>query len=287
MQSKSLTLFKVLLNRFHPGTGESFLQALPQDEAKEILKKNVSSEDPSMALTWQQDLITRTHYSWLAPFIQQLPKEIQGPVIASLPEPQSSKLRSFLKIKHSLAPLPLPIKNFLINQLFQKWNPKEILPRQYLPPSPLSPLLELSKANLVELIDFLAMHDLAEAIRHIVDKKNLKLIYNCLSPQKQQYLRLCLHQKEKIAAPKLEIEKWNGDPQILETLLHRRGMFRLGKALCGQHPLFIWHLTHTLDTGRGTSLSKYYHEETIPNITPYLVQQLLFVYNFLKKKSVA
>lgn len=284
MQSKSSTLFKVLLNRFHPGIGETFLHNLPSEEAKEIIKQNVSSEDPSGMLSWERDIIAKTHYSWLASIVRQLPKELHAPMAGSLPEPQCSKLKTYLKIKTSDSPSPI-FKNFLIHQLFQKWNPIDLLPHQYLPQTPLSFLLDLSKEQLVELIDFLALHDLAEAIRHIVDKKNLKTIYQCLSPKKQQYLRACLHLKEKIAAPKLEIEKWDGNQEKLNSLLHRRGMFRLGKATCGQTPQFIWHLTHILDVGRGTVILNYYHEEPIPKVTPYLVQQLQFVNNFLKQKS--
>lgn len=286
MQPKSATFFKVLINRFHPGIGESFLHNLSQDEAKEITKQNIASDDPSVALTWEQDLITNTHYSWLAPIIQKLPSELQAPTAASFPEPQSSKLKAFLKIKSSQTPAP-PVKNFLLDHVFHKWNPQDILPRQYLPQSPLSYLLDLSKEQLVEIIDLLAMHDLAESIRHIVDKKNLKKIYQCLTPKKQQYLRACLHQKEKIAAPKFEIEKWDGDPQKLETLLHRRGIFRFSKSLCGQSSQFMWHLTHILDIGRGTALLKYYQQDPIPNVTPYLIQQLQFVNNFLKPKSAS
>lgn len=285
MQPKSSILFKVLLNRFHPGTGESFLQNLPPSEAKEIINQNVTSTDPSVALTWKQDLLTQTHYSWLAPVIQQLPQFLQGAAAASLSEHQSSRLKSLLKIPLPAAPLSPPLKNFLIDQLYQKWNLKEILPREYLPQTPLSSLLILSKSELVELIDFLALHDLSEALRHIVNTKNLKKIYSCLTPKKQQYLRVCLHQKERVAAPKLEIDKWDGSPQEFEAMMHRRGMFRLGKAVSGQDPQFMWHLTHILDTGRGAALAKYYQKNAIPDVTPYLAQQLLFVMNFLKKKS--
>jgi hypothetical protein len=129
------------------------------------------------------------------------------------------------------------------------------------------------------------MHDLSESIRHIVDKNQLKAIYNCLSPRKQQFLRMCLHQKEKITAPKLEIGRWDGDKKKLEQILHKRGLLRLGKALCGQHPQFFWYITRTFDTGRGAALARYYQEEPIPEISPLLIQQVLSLINFLKLKD--
>jgi hypothetical protein len=287
MQSKSSILFKVLLNRFHPGVGATYLKSLSQDEVNEITKQTTTSQDPTAVLTWPQDLIARTHYSWLAPVVQSLPHSLQAHAVAALPEPQASGLRSLLKLSKVPTILSPSIKAFLIGQLYRKWQPQEALPLQYLPPTQLSPLLSLSKAELVEAIELLAMHDLADAIRHIVDKKYLKAIYQCLTPQKLSFLRVCLHKKEKIAAPKLDIEKWDRSPNTLNNLLHRRGMLRFGKALCGQSPFFVWHLVHTLDTGRGTAISQHYRQEEIPGITPLLMQQVISLINFLKPKSDA
>lgn len=285
MPPKCSILLKVLVSHFHPGAGESFFKGMPKEMIKDVLRQNVVLDDPAIALTWPEDVIAHTHYSWLAPLIQQVPQPLQASMVAALPEPQSSRLKSYLKIATAPTSLAESVKRFLIYRLCHQWQLHAILPRQYLPPSELIPLLELSKGELVELIDFLAMHDLAESIRHIVDKKNLKSIYLCLTPKKQQYLRLCLHQKEKIATPKLEIDKWDGDVDKLNLMLHRRGMFRLGKALCGQHPHFMWHITHILDTGRGSALSKHYQEKEIAGVTPFLVQQVLALLNFLKKKG--
>lgn len=286
MHAKNAILFKVLINRFHPGSGDSFLQKLPQDEAQEILNQSISIDDPSYFITWETDLISNIHYSWLVPIIQQLNPSLRSPTIAALPESQSSKLKSVLKLKSIPKHLSVPVKEFLVHQLFRKWAPpQDLIPRQYLPKSSLSTLLDCSKSQIVDLIDMLAMYDLAETIRHIVDKKNLKWIYQHLPQKHQQFLRVCLHQKEKIVTPKLEINSWNDDPKKLESMLHVRGILRLGKALCGQHPQFIWHLTHILDTGRGAAIAKHYQEQVVPNITPHLVQQLQLAINFLKKKS--
>lgn len=287
MQSKSSTFFKVLINRFHPGINPAFYKCLPPEDVKDATMAITSSQNTSLAFTWSQRLISKTHYSWLIPYIEKLPNNIKGLVIAALPEVQSKGISKLLKIPPVNVQLSPQIKSFLIDQLYLKWQPEEALPPEFLPPSNLSELLELSKAELVDLIDLLAMHDLTEAIKHIVDKKNLKAIYFCLSPEKQKFLRLCLHKREKLAAPKLDISKWNGSQEQLNTILHRRGMLRLGKALCGQSRQFLWNLVHILDTGRGQTISEYYQEEQIPGVTPILVQQVLSVINFLKPKSDA
>jgi len=194
------------------------------------------------------------------------------------------KLAKILKLDKIPAKLASPIKSFLLKQLFLKWQPTAT-PKEYLPQSTIAPLLELSKPQLVELIDFLALHDLTYAIRHTVDKKNLKILYDCLTPQKLQYLRILLHKKEEIVATKIDIEKCRKDPEEFQLVLHRRGMLRLGKALCGQNPQFIWHVTHTLDTGRGTTISNYYQNDPIAGVTPLLIQQIIAILDFLKPKS--
>lgn len=277
--------FKVLLNRFHPTSGETILKSLPQVEAKEIFKQLLTSPDAAAAIGLAEELISRTHYSWLVPVIQKMPKELQGITVAALPEPQSSKLKHFLNLKHLPVSLAPSVKSFVLNQLYVQWRPQEALPLAYLPPSPLQALLQFSKHDLVELIDFLSLYDLSDAIRHIVDKKYLKKIYFYLDAHKQQFLRICLHKNEKITVPKLNIEKWDGNSESLKHLLHKRGLFRLGKTLCGQSPLFVWHLIHILDTGRGATLLSYYKEAEIPGITPILLQQILAVVNFLNLKG--
>lgn len=285
MQSKTSAFFKVLINRFHPGINPAFFKSLPSDGVKEAFAETTASQDTSTAFTWPGDLISRTHYSWLAPHIEMLPEGLKDPVVNALPDVQFKGIRKLLKLKSPRMQMTPDVKAFLLGRLYQQWQPKDALPPQYLPHSLLSGLFSLSKAELVDLIDLLAMYDLAEAIRHIVGKRHLKALYFCLSVQKQQFLRICLHKKEKLATPKLDIEKWDGSKEHLTALLHRRGMLRLGKALCGQSRQFLWNIVHTLDTGRGNALAEYYQEDQIPGVTPLLIQQVISVINFLKPES--
>lgn len=282
MPSQSAIIFKILLNRFNPGAGPATLKCLPKEEAKEILAQTTSSTDINSALFWARNIISRTHYSWLAPVVKTLPHVLQPSTVASLPKHQSEKLQSYLKLTPPKNTLPTSIQSFLLEKLYHHWQPKDAIPIEFIPPSKLKDLLKLSKNDLVNFIDFLALHDVADAIRHIVDKKYLRNIYECLTPQQQQYLRLCLQNKEKLTAPKLDIEKWDGNAESFHNILHKRGMLRLGKALCGQTALFLWHLIHILDTGRGNTLLQHYQTSEIPHITPLLVQQVLSLINFLK-----
>jgi len=65
--------------------------------------------------------------------------------------------------------------------------------------------------------------------------------------------------------------------------LHRRGIMRLGYALSGQHPDFIWHLSHRLDIGRGRLLKKNNFKNEIAGVTMPLQQQVANIINFINK----
>lgn len=285
MSPKSALLFKVLLNRFHHGAGETALKNIPKEEINEVLAHKIDSDDASAALHWTKDLIGRVHYSWLAPAVLQMPPSIQKSVAASFSERQSKGLQKVLKFDALPASVAPSVKRFLLDRFFHHWNLEGVLPLSFLPPSPLKPLLDMNKDELVLLIDYLSLYDVAEAVRHIVDKNRLKAIYRALTPDEQAYLRVCIHKKERIASPKLNMEKWDGDPEKLRIILHRRGMFRLSKAISGQSKEFLWHLVHILDTGRGKTVEEEYEEKEVPGITPFLIQQLKGVLDYLKNKS--
>jgi hypothetical protein len=287
MQAKSSIMLRVLLSRYHQGAPEAFLGALPKEDVKEVISQEVISQDPAQAILHSKEVIQKIHYSWLVPVVKEFSPKMQPLIVHALPKGTSLSLTNSLKFPPTVQPLPVPIRLYLINILCEHLKVNSVLPPAFLPQTSLSPLINFKKRQLVELIDFLGLYDLADEIRHIVDKKYLKAIYKCLSIKKQHFLRICLHQKEKLSTSRIGLDRWNGDCQQMEKLLHRRGVIRLGYALSGQHPDFFWHIMHRLDTGRGNILAKYYTKEDIPGVTSALTQQVLSLMNFFKKMSEA
>ncbi len=286
MQPKSAVFMKVLINRFHKGSLQSLLGCFPTEEAKEIANVDVPSNDPSIGLKTASEKISSIDYTWFLPSLQKLSKNAQQTVAAAFPEPHSSKLLQALNLPSS-AETPSPIvKNFLLLKCYKNLpGASEVLPKQYLPQTPLSLISSMNKRELVEVIDFLGLHDLADELKHVVDQKTLKNVYACLNAKEQQYLKYCIRQKEKVVLPSLGIERWSGNVDKLKSVLQSRGIIRLGKALSGENPDFIWHVAHNLDSNRGQTLLKYYSEKPLTNITPALAQQTLNVINILKKKE--
>lgn len=285
MKSKEPIFLKVLLNKYHPGQEGAFLKSLPKEEAEQVAKQPQTSNNPSDIFTWPEFLISRTHYSWLAPILQNMPPSLQPSILSALPENTIQGLQKLTELTPQSATLSTPAKSFLIQQLYRKWSPVEAVPVEFLTKTSLSPILNLNKRELVQLIDFLGLYDLVDSIRHIVDKKYLKAIYVALTPEKQEFVRSLLHKKEKVTSPKIEFSKWDSQADSLNDMLHKRGLVRFTKALCGQDPDFLWHITHILDTGRGKTISQNVAEKEIPGVTPLLIQQVLNIMNFIKQKS--
>lgn len=285
MLSKRALMIRVMLNNFHQGAPDVVLSALSKEMANAILELDVSSQDAPHILNEPKHLVQHVHYSWLAPVIEKFPPKMQPFFLTALPKSKAFLLSEMVKKPLHPARLALSTRLHLLDIISAKLKPAAVLPAPYLPATSLSPLLSMRKGEIVQLIDFLGLYDLAEEIRRIVDKKHLKAIYNCLTIKKQHFLRICLHQKERLSIPRLGLDKWQGDCKTLENLLHKRGLFRLGKGISGMHPDFLWHLMHRLDVGRGRILQQCYVREEIPGVTQALIQEILNLMNFFKKNE--
>lgn len=286
MSPRSKMVLKLFMNRYHGGSLDSLAQLLPEQELQELRALEVSSSNTAALLQQPYQYAVRVHYSWIAPLLEKYTPEQQQLFLSAFPDNQRQRLGKLLKIKASETSLPPVTRKFLLNRLLLPLTAeKDCLPRELLDSNELTPLLSWSKKELMMLIDYLGLYDLAEKARYIVDKVKLKNIFNCLTPKKIEFMRRCQKYSEQLSMSELDLDQWNGDCGRLGELLHLRGLFRLGKALCGQQKELIWHLTHILDTGRGKILMRCYNSEEIPNVTPILQQQVLRTMNHLKPKG--
>lgn len=282
MKTKSLIWLRVLINRYNAKAGQALLKFLPEDERQSVLNQNIHSTDVLPLLMQPQQLMERVHYSWIQPLLEKFPKEIHSILIASLTPEQISGLQHHL----SVSPTPsvsVPVKTFMLHQLYTLLTQDPPLPLEYLAESEFSPLATWNKSQLVNLIDFLGIHDLAADIRRIVSKLHLDNLTSCLTPQQQYYLKVCLHQKEQLVPPKLDINPAVKDCKKLKMILHQRGLIRLGKALAGQQMDLMTMIAYRLDVGRGRWLLHYYRPSPILHVTPVLKLQVTNLMNFIKK----
>jgi len=278
MTRSSDWVLKTILNRY-PEQGEKALKAFLSDA--ENFRLNGLPEPNIEADREEEPILDRVHWSWLVPQLKSKTLREQKLFLQVLPLAAKQGLRN--ELKHTISSkdkspkedLREIGKKFLIEILTEglMGTPITILPVYFLPPSPLSNLLNVQKNEIIRLIDFLALYDLITEIKQIVETKILKKIYSFLSKQEKQFL------KQVALVPsypfsRLLLNKWDGTEQSLRTLLHKKGISRLGAALSTQHPDFIWYVCHQLDIGRGTSLAKIAETAVPSHIGTALIRQV-------------
>lgn len=279
---KSAFYLRVLFNRHHKGPVEQATRLLPSLMQQALQKERTSETDIAPAFIKPEDFLYSLHYSWIADAIQNAPEGKQLFYLAALPH---SLMMQVAKILNADPPKPLksPLKEFVQKELTYKILPERHTPYAYLPKSPLDPLLKISKIELIELIDYLGLYDLAGEMKKIVDTKLLKNIHLALNPKEQEFLKSCLHYKDKIQTSRFPLQDWQGDSKDLINRLHKRGLVRLAKALTNQSPDFLWALTRRLDIGRGKRLLSLISTESHPQITTIITEQVLQLLKFLDK----
>lgn len=285
MQEESCVMLRLLLNRYGGGEREKRLKILHEEDAKRVLSVPIDSQELHAYFKSPQETLQRIHYSWLLPKIKEVEKDALPVILSLLPEPHATKLRQALRENPPPLQLSSTAKRFLADKLLPAFKLEEALPREYLPQTEMTPLLDMEKNTLLDLIDYLGLYDLAEEIQHIVDKHLLEQIYRCLPAMKKKFLRVCLHQKEKLTTQRLQLEHWDGDCIKLSKLLHHKGLVRLGYALSGQHKDIMWHVAHILDIGRGQKLYRYFSGDSIAGITDTLQKQVRRIMIFFKQES--
>jgi hypothetical protein len=239
------------------------LEAIPSFPKEKEMEKGIS--------------LDQIHWSWFIPTLKSYSIKEQKLFLSAL----TSQVRENLAQELGFASAPKEeLREFGISFLRQTLltsligHRSRILPPDYLPESPLKPLLRLSKKKLIRLIDFLSLYDLAAELRQIVETKILKKIYSLLSEEQKRFLKMAMAHKEPYPLPRLKLEQWDGSEDSLHLLLHKRGLARLGAALSTEDPDLAWYVCHQLDIGRGNALFKLCAREAALDISDGIIRQV-------------
>ncbi len=256
MKRKSELVLKAHLNRCSPEEKETLLRFLPESERLYLSELPDTQEEELPKETFFASLLEKVHWSWLLPTLKTFSEREQRLFLSVLNSYAAEQLKTALSLKGANEEITETAKGFLREQLLHSLDapPDGLLPLEYLPVSPLNRLLAFTKKELIRLIDSLALYDLAQEVRQIVETKILKRIYSLLSEEQKTILKQITLHKELNPVPKLGIEKWEGTEEALRVLLHRRGLIRFAVALSGQDSDLIWMICHRLDIGRGGTL---------------------------------
>ncbi len=269
-------VLKAFLSRCEPEKKRKLERFLPQDERLQLEKLPLFPEEVIPEEFANGSILGKVHWSWFLPTLKTYPEPEQKLFLSALNANAAKNLAKALTLSMYSQELTEIAKDYLrqilLNSLIGPGD--RLLPIDYLPPSPLNPLLNLSKKELTHLIDLLSLYDLAEELRQIVETKILKKIYSFLSDEERHFLKMAMAHKEPLLLTRMGLDRWDGSEENFRMILHRRGLARFGAALSGQDPDLIWYLSHQLDIGRGNVLFKQCTKEPIPGISDVVMRQI-------------
>ncbi len=197
------------------------------------------------------------HYSWIEPLIENLTETDKMLFTGALSKKTQSRLNLSEKKPFSLSKFATDfIQDTIIDSLLEEES--NFFPSNFLPRTSIYQLLDLSHEQLLNLIDYLGLHDLAFDIKNVLESAKMKKILSILTKKEHTYFDKLTKKKEPLSFSSLHLEKWNGNETDLRGVLHFRGINRLAKAIYGSHTSLLWHLSHKLDTKRASVLQKHY-----------------------------
>jgi hypothetical protein len=269
---KSELILKNFLDRCEPEKRKKLEKHLSADERLRIEKLPSFEGEATHENFGNGHLVEKVHWSWFLPTLKTYPEEEQKLFLAAVDSNTSKSLAKELNLLARPKGISEIGRSYMRQILLDSLlGPNDrLLPPDFLPPSPLKSLLHLSKKELIQLIDRLALYDLSSEIRQIVETKILKKIYSLLSTEEMAFLKR-VGTTEPL--PRMLIS-WDGTEEAFRVALHKRGIARLGLALSGQNPDLIWYICHQLDIGRGTALFKHCAKEAIPGATDHAIKQI-------------
>ena len=282
MNPKSGTMLKALLARFDSENAKQLLHFLPTYDFAHVEKCVTPSTTDFSHLLSPYAWIDQIHYSWFEPMLKALPQETAALSLSLFSNENQLHLTHLLSLDIPVKK-PSPLISLFLSQFLKgkieenvegNIEKEDILARQHLPPSPSNKLLDLSKPQLLHLVDLLGIYDLAAELRQIVDKATLNKIYQALTKEQVNFLHYASQQPIKWTPEKLNLNRWDGERKILLSILHKRGIARLSKALRVESKSLIWHLCHKFDMGRGEFLMKLFAGKEDPAMISYFRGQL-------------
>ncbi len=278
MQQLNGSIFlRLLINRFNTDKPENLAKIAAAEDQDALSGPPIASSDPRLMLFLPQSWLSSIDSSWLKPCLEKMSKPLQEVYAKAFPKQFGTG--------ETKSAYNETIQDFLLTYLHSVCSEKEVTPKVLLPTWELSCLLDLSRSELLEIVDLLAMHDLVEEMRQIVDKKLLTAILQYLTPEQQQYLKHLLRQKSSKKPSSLSVRELLKEGKKFPQMLHKLGLQKLSFAISGASKDFCWHILHTLDLPRAKFLQNHIKEEEVPNQTPQALVQVQHIIQFLKTET--
>lgn len=268
---------KALLERFpHPGIA-AVLQELPDELAAPFrtLPAKVGKA-PETFFAQARPALRGMHPSWCEELVAVCPEVLQ-PLIRRVILEAVGKEKSQLPISDF-------VRNFLLRYAIDKWPERSIEGIEAIEGTSFRWLALCDEAKLMTLAELLAVNDVVDVVRQIVDKKILQKILNVMTPLQQRYVRALLHRPVRAATLNKELTAiLLDDPVKGSQVLLKKGFEELALALKDEPQLLRWHVLHRIDRATAMSLTQAMESAVSAKHGAEMKKNLAHAYQFLQK----
>ncbi len=266
----------------------SYAELLPSQLQQVLLQYKIPT-DPV-----KEEILSLNHYlyvvdsSWILPLLKYYSHDEQILLLSAFDNKnQQEILAKNLSIDlENLVSLSEEIKKTLLSVLLHKVFDTKLLPLpySYLSDDPLNSLLTLkSEGKFKKLIFFLGLYDLSFDLKKILSASIIKALDQSLSIEEKKFLREIKKNKMLVHFSDLGLIHWDMRKESLHSILLKRGINRLAKALSESSPQLIWYIHHFLDQ----SYSELFEQlnKSLSNLKHHrlLINELLITMQYLRK----
>ncbi|WP_100934296.1 hypothetical protein [Candidatus Chlamydia corallus] len=238
------------------GTLDILMKHSKEDDLSRFLPKNLLVESPHpqeiplKSLSYTMSWLPTIHPSWIAIAMKDFPSEVQGQLLAWLPDSLVQEILPLLSRISVATRRCAPFGAFyLLDMLSKKIRPCGITEEIFLPASSTNAILYYTGPVKITLINCLGLYSIAKELKHILDKVVIEQVRSALTPTEKLFLTYCQSHPMKHLETTNFLSSWTTDTE-LRQFIHKQGLEFLGKALTKENASFLWYLLRRLDVGR-------------------------------------
>jgi hypothetical protein len=268
---------KALIERFPNPALHAVLEAAPEEfVAKFRTLPDTAGIAPEMVWKSSRILLLSIHPSWHEEILEHCPQVLQPVLRNVLCDAQQHRF----DIKN-------PMTLFLLDYLISQWSDKDIQGLAAIEGTPLQWMADCTEQQLDKIAELLAVYDVADIIRHIVDKKILQNILQPFSSLQQRYLRTLLRRPaHSVTLNKDLLSLIRDDPEKAKKHLAQRGLERFGQALKDAPPSLLWHVLHHIDRQAAQAVSNIMSRSASDIELARARKSAIHAYEFLKRTEI-
>lgn len=269
-------------------SADSFLKALLSKIPQSVLKPLIEAAPPEIAqkvgalaavearplesyFIFPKTLLARLHSSWFQEVVSFCPESFQGAALKAMQEEMGLEKKTFSD----------SVRRFLLQEALFRWPHKTMTEEEQLD----LPLLgECSSEQLHSLAELVALYDLQEGVRKVVEKKRLQSIFERLSSLQQKYLKEILQGKTFHICDPIGLEAFlQMNPREAATFLHARGLQNIGMVLQREKPATCWFVLHRMDRESASIVDEGRTMENVPCDLKQLQKKFVHAFQFVQR----